>query len=528
MTLLELAEALLSAAPKIGKLRIAVVERDDQLWCGIPYGRRSSIGSLAIQKLDEFVHEPERSSYIAWLERHKPRWLALFRRQGGEAAERWIRDNRAALDAGRWGELYLPRFLFGDFISEQVDAGIAQLAERELAEIVTIRAEATSARYTDGRHVIGLNPAGHGPTAIEAAKVIVAIGSPPARTILADDSEPPFAYVNDFYSPSAQTNLEQLCQALNKVEPLERRNVLVVGSNATSLEVLYLMRHHARIRQQVNSITVISRSGALPHLIRDQPPEYGFPRIRALLSAETVDAADLMSAIRDDLGTAQKRSLNLADCHHAIGALIGQVLQRMTLPQQEEFFCVHGMNFTKLVRRAGRDYRQATDELAAQDALSLLAGEVVRVHACAPGQPIATLSYRAEGAEHTHPLPFAAVVNCAGFEELDECSSPFLVSIMCNKLGRPNRTNRGLLVNDAFEATPDFFVIGPLVGGNFNSTMRFWHVENAPRIRSLAKSLATNLVASLRTASKTSRVTQTPTSAAANPRANVTLANNVG
>jgi uncharacterized NAD(P)/FAD-binding protein YdhS len=90
------------------------------------------------------------------------------------------------------------------------------------------------------------------------------------------------------------------------------------------------------------------------------------------------------------------------------------------------------------------------------------------------------------------------VVNCGGFEELDACSSPFLVSAMRNGLCRPNRTNRGLFVNDDVEASPDFYVIGPLVGGNFNPRIRLWHVENAPRIRSLAKSLAATLVASLK------------------------------
>src|SRR5215475_4730631 len=60
MTLLELAEVLLRGDAAPSTLRIAVVERDEQFWCGIPYGRRTSIRSLAIQKLDEFVGEAEK------------------------------------------------------------------------------------------------------------------------------------------------------------------------------------------------------------------------------------------------------------------------------------------------------------------------------------------------------------------------------------------------------------------------------------------------------------------------------------
>lgn len=410
MTLLEMADALLSSPSASPKLRIAVVERDEQFWCGIPYGQRSSIGSLAIQKLDDFADEPEKAAYRIWLEQNKQRWLAFFQAEGGAAAARWICDNRDALDGNQWGELYLPRFLFGVFLSEQMIAAIAALGERDLAEIVTIRAEAMSAHSADGHYRIGLRPSGNGPTAIAAGKVVVAIGSPPTKAILASDSEPAFTYINDFYSPGGESNVARLRDSLDRVESWEKRNVLVVGSNATSLEALYLMRHDARIRARVRSITVISRSGVLPYMICNQPPEFDFPRLRTLLCTEAIAAADLMSAIRDDLATAEERSLNLADLYDAVAALFGQALHKMDLVQQEEFFCVHGMNFTKLVRRAGRDCRQASEELAADGTLSLLAGEVLRVDACASGQPFATMTYRAAGAGAYPPRP----LRCGG------------------------------------------------------------------------------------------------------------------
>lgn len=207
MTLLEMADALLSSPSASPKLRIAVVERDEQFWCGIPYGQRSSIGSLAIQKLDDFADEPEKAAYRIWLEQNKQRWLAFFQAEGGAAAARWICDNRDALDGNQWGELYLPRFLFGVFLSEQMIAAIAALGERDLAEIVTIRAEAMSAHSADGHYRIGLRPSGNGPTAIAAGKVVVAIGSPPTKAILASDSEPAFTYINDFYSPGGESNV---------------------------------------------------------------------------------------------------------------------------------------------------------------------------------------------------------------------------------------------------------------------------------------------------------------------------------
>lgn len=491
MTLLEMAQALQAGRP--AKLRIAVVERDDQFWCGIPYGRRSSVRSLAIQKLDEFIHEPEKSVYIAWLERNKHRWLSAFQDQGGDAAARWVSDNRAALEANQWGELYLPRNVFGIFIAEQVAAAVAALDELNVAEVVPVHAEAISVRGADGHFVIGLSSAG--PNEISAHKVVVAVGSPPPKTLWTDTSPAPFTYLNDLYSPDGESTMARLRDALARVEVPEQRNVLIVGSNATSLEALYLLRHDARIRRHLDSITVISRSGSLPYPIFEDPPDFDFPELNAVVAAKTVDAAGLMAAIRADLETAEQRSLDIADLYDGIGALVGQALGRMDPLQQEEFHCVHGMNYTKLVRRAGRDCRQAADELAADGQLTMLAGEVVSVAACRSGGPVATVRYRTSEGERKHPKTFAAVLNCGGFENLDACTSPLLVSMMRSGLCRPNRTNRGVLVNDEFEASPGLHVIGPLVGGNFNSTIRFWHVESAPRIRSLAKLLAPSLIA---------------------------------
>jgi uncharacterized NAD(P)/FAD-binding protein YdhS len=52
-------------------------------------------------------------------------------------------------------------------------------------------------------------------------------------------------------------------------------------------------------------------------------------------------------------------------------------------------------------------------------------------------------------------------------------------------------------VNERLEASENLYVIGPLVAGNFNSKVRFWHVESALRIVGLSKLLAESIFQSL-------------------------------
>lgn len=177
MTLLEMADALLSSPSASPKLRIAVVERDEQFWCGIPMANAPASDRW-----------PFRSSTISPTSRKRPPtgsgWSRTSSAGWRSSRQRAVRPRPAgsATTATHWtatsGELYLPRFLFGVFLSEQMIAAIAALGERDLAEIVTIRAEAMSAHSADGHYRIGLRPSGNGPTAIAAGKVVVAIGSP--------------------------------------------------------------------------------------------------------------------------------------------------------------------------------------------------------------------------------------------------------------------------------------------------------------------------------------------------------------
>ena len=67
VTLAELFERLLKRGPAAHKLSIAIIERRQELWKGVPYGSRSSVNALTITSIHDFLHENEKTPFYTWL-----------------------------------------------------------------------------------------------------------------------------------------------------------------------------------------------------------------------------------------------------------------------------------------------------------------------------------------------------------------------------------------------------------------------------------------------------------------------------
>jgi uncharacterized NAD(P)/FAD-binding protein YdhS len=494
----ELAERLKHKVTRGRMLRIAIIERERDLWNGIPYGSRSSIGALAFQRLQEFLEEPERTYYIDWLTTHAGSWLRTFTEFGGPGAARWISDNRRLIGDNKWGELYLPRFLFGLYVSKEASHAVEELTRSGVAKITPIHREAVGICRMPGRqHTIALEDSAGIRTSIQAARIVLAIGSPPQKTIHREtvDGRLGHLHIDNIYSPSEDVSIRKIQHALSCVPEKSLANILVLGSNASALEVLYLIRYRPEIRNFIHSVVVLSRSGLLPYKICEQKVDYELAALDALRRSNGFAAADLMSAISSDIHRAEHLALNIADLRDPVGAAVSRLTAMMVLSEQKKFVCEHGNNYSRMMRRAGRDTRTAADDLVNAGILTTAKGEFRRFEPCAFGEGVVSAIYTTTGshAELTFPTPFSITVNCGGFEELDFCSSPLINSVIGNKICRVNSTNRGFYVDDKLEASEDVFVIGPLVAGNFNEKLRFWHVESASRIVGLAKVLADSL-----------------------------------
>ena len=498
MTLCRLAERLKHVRASSKALRICVIEKEGEMWSGVPYGRRSTVGALAFQKLQEFLEEPERGQYIEWLVANAESWLKTLTELGGPGAARWISDNRLFMEQNRWSELYLPRFLFGLYISGKTARAIEGLSKAGLASVTQIEGEAVGiVRIPGGSCSIAVEDRGGGWGSIQAAKVVLAIGSPPQKSVhdIAVSSWSGHTHIEDIYSPSENINMRNIQMVLSSIREKNMANILILGSNASALEVLYLINYRPEIRNLINSVVVLSRTGILPYKIGGDTLPFRLEALDSLRESRCFSAEELMAAIASDVQRAEEMRLNIADLCDPVGVAVSRLTALMHTSEQEKFVCRHGVHYSKLMRRAGRDTRNAADELTGRGILTTVRGEFRGLRPFPLGNGLMSAVYMAPGdnAEIAYPVPFSITVNCGGFEELDRSSSRLINSVIDNGICKVNSTNRGFLLNERLEASENVYVIGPLVAGNFNEKFRYWHVESASRIAGLAKLLAESL-----------------------------------
>src|SRR5260221_13389136 len=102
LTLLHLIRKLLSANRPEKEINIVVVEKQNEFWRGFPYGKRSSINSLTITTLGEFIPENEKELFISWLDATQEEWIGFLKTNGGIASDKWLKNNLPMIQKKQW------------------------------------------------------------------------------------------------------------------------------------------------------------------------------------------------------------------------------------------------------------------------------------------------------------------------------------------------------------------------------------------------------------------------------------------
>ena len=353
VTLIEVLEKLLHSPLSTKKLSIAVIEKYHELWKGIPYGARSSVNALTITSIHEFIHEPERPLFFEWLKSNKNDWISYYREHGGKMAESWLHNNLSSIEKEEWENIYLPRFLFGNYLSQKLIHLVKAAEEKQLVEMKLIQAEAVDIQVlADGLHEIVLEHPDKTSSKIISRKVVVATGSPPVKKMYAITGDKT-VYVNDIFEPSVSENINRVFTNLRNASGAGERNILIIGSNAGCIELLYLIQGMAEVRELINKIVIISPSGSLPfytstEILADHPT----PNLDKVKSSGEYTIEELVEGAELDIALAMQNGAHMDYVATIINKTIA-LLEVLNEDSKRLFFGIYAIRLHNMFRRAG-------------------------------------------------------------------------------------------------------------------------------------------------------------------------------
>ena len=491
-TLVEVFKRLIEK-PAGYKFSITVIEKSKEFWRGVPYGSRSSVNALTITSIyDFFTDDRERGLFLNWFNQNKTELLDQYLNNGGETANQWMNRNAEAINAEDWKHVYLPRHICGKYQQQKLDTLLHVIKEKDLAELNLLSAEVTDIQADGNGYTVSYESADKTIASIQAAKVVIATGSAPAKNInLPGDNS--VTVINDLYEPGAKENIQKLANTLSNTKNIDERNVLIVGSNASSIELLYLLAGLPDIKGLINKLVVVSRSGLFPYSIleesKDHYPTYNLDHVK---KSGNYTIETLVEAAKKDINTAVKNGVIIPHIDKIIG-FVFELMQPLDEDAKKAFIGIYGMQLSNLFRRSGTDYKTGESLLLELEKLVMLKGSFDKIDFM---NNSGELHYTATDSKLklVYPEKFKVIVNCTGSEDLSQSSNKLIHNLVHNDIAKVNLSGKGFFVNEHFEAAPNLYVIGPLLGGNRNERIHFWHLENASRIMHLAPFLAECLV----------------------------------
>jgi uncharacterized NAD(P)/FAD-binding protein YdhS len=488
---------ILEHVPINKKVKILVVDKADEFWVGIPYGDRSGFNSLIITSLKDFLSIDELELFKIWLKENINWVFKDFQKRNGTLSSEWLENNEKRLAENDWDNLYLPRYIFGYFLRERVNALLESAVKKNLLDYQILSADVIDIQKNDTIYKLTVKDDFSNKLEIESSKIILSIGSPPKKNLCSlenYESVSGVTLIEDLYQPKLEANIKQIYETFKKSENKQQNNILIVGSNASALEATYNIMDISGMEDLVNKFYFLSRDGAFPYrsnIGQINLDDYSLVALNSLKNSSKITSKQILEAVKKDVELMKTLNVNIADIIHHISKIINELVVKLSSYEQKIFVNKHGVEIGKFQRKAGKEYCDVVDNLSVGNKLENLKGKFVR------------LVYQQQKFDHIEYVesqtlvkkafdkPVTFIINCCGFEDLTMHSSSELISsLISNNICRTNSSKRGFTVNENFEADNNFFIMGPLLAGNCNKHTMIWHVESCTRICFLSKQLA--------------------------------------
>lgn len=464
-------------------LRISIIDKYPEFNTGIPYGSRSGSSTLLITSLRNFLPEPELSKFIKWLNINKDWLLKEFISEGGILSEKWLHTHSNSLKNNKWKDIFIPRRFFGHYINEMVETSLNELINKKLIEVNYITAEALNLYKEDNKYCIILN----NKESILSEKVILSVGSLPVNNLWKNKAlieEENLMFVNTPYNPQLKITLNKVSNFL-KQRAGKETNVLIVGANASALELLYKLNDISSTKDHVpNNFVFLSTQGRAPDALVDEKRKKEFQPIHLhkLQKEKSLSADSIANAAFKDINLADDINLGAASTVETISTAFGNLLDKLNETELGRFACFYGNEIGKKQRCAGVHYSSTIEMLKADNCFEHIAGKFVNPSEVNNEYFLEYIDANS-GKKKTHNKKFHLIFNCIGSKNLTQNDVPELIlNLIKNGFCKPNDSKIGFHVNKSLEASENLHIVGPLLAGNVIDNKAVWHVEHCGRI----------------------------------------------
>jgi uncharacterized NAD(P)/FAD-binding protein YdhS len=476
-------------------IKVAVFDKSGEFWTGIPYGSRSGQQSLIITPLKEFLPQPECDRFIDWLRANYNSVVSSLQERPGILNSQWLKSYQEAMEQNNWSQIFVPRYLFGWYLKERVVSLLEQAAAQNYLQCELIKADVCKIHKHSTAYQIDTTE----PHSFLATKVVLAIGSPPNKAAFLNQLESlkrspsgdKVCSIADMYEPSQSSNLKLIIKRL-QADSSQVKQVLIIGSNASALETIYSLNNLPEIAKLIDKFVIVSPSGKFPHPIIDAPGSTTFvtENLDLLIQQKNFTAKQIYEAVQQDVAAALANNETVDSTYNIISQKVIKALNQLNYPEQKQFVNEYGVKIGKFQRRAGLDYLNVTDKLMLEGKLEFIQGKFVGIIPLAENQFGFEFVTPTNSQTKTFTTPIQVVINCAGFQDLTQSSSPLINNLIKQGICTPNDSHVGFEMNENFEAEQNFYLMGPLVAGNINDKLKVWHAESCSRIFNLSHSLA--------------------------------------
>lgn len=482
-------------------LKIAVLEKTGEYWMGVPYGKKTGNNPLLITSLREFIaQEDERKHFSDWLSENKDWVFSAAIPIKGKMMKKWWADHAEEIAEGNWDDVFIPRKAFGLYLQQEVENAISEAKSNGQLTIDYLEAQVERVQNIDQKYEISIMRNNGEFQIIRAQKTVLAVGSPPNVGFWKDQEKleaSGLAYIQNVYEPGMPKTLEILADIAKKQEIKGKRGVLIIGSNASTLDTLFTFSNEETEENRVDHYYILSPNASFPHRISKNQNLIHFEAQNLVLLKEkgNFNAPDILAAVQKDCTDAEANGFRISDIFPEISRSMIACLDCLSMEEQKRFVAKESIEIGKLQRRAGYEYLDVVEMLRSQGRLTMISGRFTRFIEMRGENAVFEYAKGRNGENAELEIPVQLVINCAGFQDLANPPKGLIANLIEEGICQTNESKRGFVMNENFETNPNFYVMGPLVAGNVNKRLRVWHAESCTRIIALSRQLAEVLVA---------------------------------